>query len=148
MPASLITSASGDIFNASAGGGSAMISIPGVDGIVSGGGLAVYDAVSMQIQDTVQYFLTFDDAIKFIFFGKGVGSVTAEGTMYCTCDGAIPALSKWAAAVGSVRGKPTTATIGGAAATVILTSAQVTVMSEPDTMAKFVFTFAVVDHQL
>lgn len=148
MPASLISSAGGDIFNSGGGGGSAMISIPGVDGIVSGGGLAVYDSVSMQINDTIQYFLTFDDAIKFIFFGKGVGTVTAEGTMYCTCEGAIPALGKWASAVGTCRGKPTTATIGGAGATIVLTSAQVNVMSEPDTMAKFIFTFAVIDHQL
>ena len=147
MPASLITSASGDIFNSSAGGASAMVSIPGVDGIVNGG-LAVYDSVSMQIGDTIQYFLTFDDAIKFIFFGKGVGSATAEGTMYCTCDGSIPALSKWASAVGAVRGKAVSISVGGAVVQGVLTSAQVNVMSEPDTMAKFIFTFAIVDHQL
>jgi len=147
MPASLVTATSGDIFNSSAGAASGMVSIPGVDGIVSGG-LAVYDSVSMQIGDTIQYFLTFDDAIKFIFFGKGVGSVTAEGTMYCTCNGSIPALSQWAGAVGKTRGKAVSISVGGAVVQGILTSAQVNVMSEPDTMAKFIFNFAVVDHQL
>jgi hypothetical protein len=146
MPASLINSSSGDVFSSGAGGASAMISVPGVDGIV--GGLAVYDTVSMQINDTIQYFLTFDDAIKYIFFGKGVGTFTAEGTMYCTCDGSIPSLSAWAGAVGALRGQPSTASIGGATATVVLTSAQVNVVGEPDTMAKFIFTFAIVDHQL
>lgn len=146
MPASYIDAAGG-MFG-KGGGAQGMVSIPAVDNIVGGSNLAVYDSVSVQINDTIQFFLTFDDVVKYVFFGKGIGSVVAEGTMYSTCGGGIPALRSCAAAVGSLRGRKVSVSIGGFAVSAIFTSAQVSVISEPDVMGKFVFNLAAIDHHM
>lgn len=147
MPASFVTTGKGDLFKS---GGSAdhLVRIPHVDEIIGSGGLAVYDTVSVQLGETIQYFLTFDDVIKFIHFGKGVGAVTAEGTMYSTCDGDLPGVSGFASAFSALRGKATCLLVGSVSVAAILTNAQLSITSQPDTMAHFVFSFAVVNHGL
>lgn len=148
MPAAFFSLGSNDLFKQSAGGGSALISIPQVDKIVSPGSLALYNSVSLQLGETLQYFLSFDDVIKFIHFGKGVGVLTVDGTLYGDCSGDIPAMNSFRSAVGALRGKEQPVTIGGIVVTAIMTQAQVTVIADPDTMAQFNFAFSIVDHQL
>jgi hypothetical protein len=147
MSATFLTLSQGDIFE-SGGTADHLIKIPKVDDILGESGLAIYNQVSAQINETIQYFLTFDDIIKYIHFGKGLGSVTAEGTMYSDCDGDVPGLSKFASAISGLRGKEQEVVIGGMTLTVVMTSAQVNVVSDPDTMAHFIFNFAVVNHHL
>lgn len=147
MAATFLTLGKKDLFK-SGGSADAMISIPAVDEIVTKSGLAVYNTVSIQLGETIQYFLTFDDVIKYIHFGKGVGSVTAEGTLYSTCTGNLPGLNKVAQAISTLRGRTLIIKIGAIVAAAVMTSAQVTVMGDPDTMGQFVFNFAVVNHQL
>ena len=147
MPAAFISSTNGDLFK-SGGSGSHLVSIPHIDEIVGPGGLALYDNVSIQIGETIQYFLTFDDVIKYIHFGKGVGAVTVEGTMYSDCSGDVPGAYGFAAAIGAIRGKAQYLSVGAATVTAILTNSQLTITSQPDTMAHFIFNFAVVDHAL
>ena len=147
MPAAFVRTGSGDIFK-SGGGSDHLVSVPYVDEIIGAGGLAVYDTVSVQLGETIQYFLTFDDVIKFIHFGKGVGAVTAEGTMYSTCDGSLPGAAGFAQAVSALRGKATYLTVGNVVVAATLTNAQLSISSQPDTMAHFIFNFAVVNHQL
>lgn len=147
MPAAYVSTSSGDLFK-SGGGADHLVNIPYVNQIVGSGGLAVYDTVSVQLGETIQYFLTFDDVIKFIHFGKGVGAVTAEGTMFSLCDGTVPGAAQFAGAVTALRGKATYLTIGSVTVAAILTSAQLSLTSQPDTMGHFIFNFAVVNHQL
>lgn len=144
----MYTNSSNDLFKSGGGGADGLIKIPGVDSIVGKGGLAVYDSVSLMLNETIQYFLTFDDVTKYIHFGKGVGSIQVQGTMYSDCKSSLPGAPKFASAVSSLRGKPKPMTVGSVTVTAILTTAQITVLSEPDTMAQFVFTFSVVNHQL
>ena len=148
MPASFFTYDGGDIFKQVSGGAQDLIAIPMVDDIIGEAGLAIYDSITLQIGETIQYFLTFDDVIKFIHFGKGVGSLVVEGTLFGDCDGNIPGLAKFKTALSALRGVEQSALIGNIAVTVIMTNAQVTVVGDPDTMAKFNFTFSVVNHQL
>ena len=149
MPASFYTYYSGDIFKQVSGGAQDLIAIPMVDDIVRDkSGLAIYDSITLQIGETIQYFLTFDDVIKFIHFGKGVGSLVVEGTLFGDCDGNIPGLAKFKTALSALRGVEQSALIGNIAVTVIMTNAQVTVVGDPDTMAKFNYTFSVVNHSL
>ena len=147
MAATFFTLGKRDVFK-SGGSADAMVYIPSIDRIVSKAGLAVYNSVSVQLGETIQYFLTFDDVIKFIHFGKGVGAITAEGTMYSNCDGNVPGLSKVASAISALRGKPVVLKIGSIMVAGVLTSSQVSLVGEPDTMAQFVFNFAVVNHHL
>lgn len=143
MPASMISSTGGDLFKSGGGGAAGLISIPGVDAL-GFGILSVYDSVSIQLNETTQFFLTCDDIIKFTHFGMGVGTVIAEGTMYSTCDGSIPAAALFSRAVSSMRGNPQAAMVGGTVVTVVLNSAQLTIVAEPDTMGHFVFNLAVI----
>lgn len=147
MAATFYSLTSGDIFS-SGGGATHLISIPSVDSIVTPTGIAIYDNVTIQVGETIQYFLTFDDVIKYIHFGKGVGSVTAEGTMYSDCIGNLPGLSRFTSAVSALRGQTTTISLGGAGFTVVMTQASISITGEPLTSAKFNFTFSIVNHGL
>jgi len=148
MPAAFFALSNNDVFKQNIGGGQSLISIPEVDNIVQKDGLAVYNTISLQLGETIQYFLTFDDVIKFIHFGKGVGALTVEGTLYGDCYGSIPGLAKFKAALGNLRGKEQPVDIGGIVVTAIMTSAQVNLVGDPDTMAQFNFAFSVVNHGL
>jgi hypothetical protein len=148
MPATFFTLSSEDIFKQNSGQGQALISIPEVDKIIGEDGLAIYNHVSLQLGETIQYFLTFDDVIKFIHFGKGVGTLSVEGTLYSNCDGNIPGLSKYNAAFHELRGSEQKIDIGGIVITAIMTTSQVNITGDPDTMAQFNFTFSVVNHSL
>jgi len=140
----MINAVGGDVFKSGGGGAAGLIRIPGVDSLVGAGLLAVYDSVSVQLTETTQFFLTCDDIVKFTHFGMGVGTVIAEGTMYSTCNGNLPAASRFSRAVSSMRGKPMSAMVGGTTVTVVLNSAQLTIVGEPDTMGHFVFNLAVI----
>lgn len=147
MPATFFSLSSKDIFQ-SGGNGAHLVNIPAVDSIVGANGLAVYDNVSIQLGETIQYFLTFDDIIKFIHFGKGVGAITVEGTMYSDCSGNVPGVYAFAEAIAATRGRPQYLTVGSVTVTAILTNSQMSITSQPDTMGHFVFNYAVVDHAL
>lgn len=148
MPATFFNLSKDDVFKSGGGGAQHLVKIPMVDDIVSNEGLAIYNSVSLMLNETIQYFLTFDDVIKFIHFGKGVGTVNVEGTMYCTCEGALPGLSKFSIAVSKLRGKQQSIAVGSTIVSAILTQANVTVVNEPDTMANFAFAFSIVNHNL
>lgn len=148
MPATFFNLSKDDIFKSGGGGAQHLVSIPQVDNIVGNEGLAVYNTVSVTLNETIQYFLTFDDVIKFIHFGKGVGSVNVEGTMYCTCDGSLPGLTKFSIAASKLRGKQQSIAIGSTIVSAVLTQCTVAVVSEPDTMANFSFLFSIVNHNL
>lgn len=147
MSAVLITMQGGDLFQ-QGGGSDHLINIDGVNSIVGSGGLAIYDVVSVRLSETIQYFLTFDDVIKVIHFGKGVGTVTAEGTLFSTCGGDLPGVSSFKSAFSGLRGKVTSAAIGSLAFKVMVTEAQLQIMGDPDTMGKFSFNLAILDHDL
>ena len=148
MAAVFITLQGNDVFK-SAGSASSLITIPSLDGIVGREGLAIYTDVSVQIGETIQYFMTFDDVIKFIHFGKGIGNITANGMMFCDKDGDLPSLKKFfSSAISELRGKDVQVVVGTTTFTAVMTAAQVNVLSEPDTMAQFQVNFSIVNHTL
>ena len=98
--------------------------------------------------ETLQYFLTFDDVIKFIHFGKGLGNIVADGIMFSERHGDLPGLPQFFQDFSSFRGKKETITVGVEAFTVVISSANITAIGEPDTMAYFQAVFTIVDHQL
>lgn len=136
-----------DMFHS--GGTANPIYIPKIEELVSSNGLlSLYTQVSTQLNETIQYFLTFDDVIKVIHFGKGLGTIVAEGIMYSDCDGEIPGFDTFKQAITDLRGEIITATIGPMSLTVIMTSVQVTLVPDPTTMGHFTFTFSIVDHDM
>jgi hypothetical protein len=146
MGAVFVALKGGDVFKSTAG--SHLIKVPKIDNILGKSGLAIYTQVGVQLAETLQYFLTFDDVIKFIHFGKGLGNITAEGILFSDCAGDIPGLPQFFQAFSALRGKKETITVGDTAFTVVISSASITAVGEPDTMAYFQAVFSVVDHQL
>jgi hypothetical protein len=148
MAAVFVQTTGGDLFKRKSGSGSHLIKIPSIDSLVSSQGLAVYDTVAVQLGETIQYFLTFDDVIKYIHFGKAVGNITVGGTMFSTCSGELPGLSTLLEGISQLRGKETTITVGGAGFTAVMTNVNITLVAEPDTMAMFQVVFSIVNHNL
>lgn len=111
-------------------------------------GAAVYNSVTMQLGETLQFFLTFDDVIKYIHFGKALGSVTVEGTIFPNCSLDLPRIEKLSTAFTELRGKQMKVQVGNIVLTCVMTTMQFTVVPEPNTMGDFTFNFAVIDHQL
>jgi len=139
---------SGDVFKRGTGGASSILTIPSLDAIIGQSGLAVYSDVTLQLGETIQYFLTFDDVIKYIHFGKGVGNITANGTLFSDCSQNLPGASQYLSAFSSLRGTTQQITMGGQTFTVVVTNANLTMLSEPDFMGNFQMSFSVVDHHL
>jgi hypothetical protein len=147
MPAVLVTATDKDLFQ-SGGTVDHLIAIPAVDSLIGEEHLALYNTVGLRLNETIQYFLTFDDVIKSIHFGKGLGSIAVEGTMFCTKTGDVPGLNQFSSQFGALRGKVEQLTIGDTAFTVMVTEAQLQLSGDPDTIANFSFNFAVLDHNL
>ena len=147
MAAIFMNTTKSDLFHS--GGTANPIYIPEIEQLVSDNSmLSLYTQVSTQLNETIQYFLTFDDVIKVIHFGKGLGTITAEGIMFSDCDGEIPGFDTFKKAISALRGEVVEATIGPMTLTVIMTSAQVTLIPDPTTMGHFTFSFSVVNHDL
>jgi hypothetical protein len=148
MAAILVNVGGKDVFKREAGDASHLIKIPKVDDVISQAGLAIYTDVTLQLGETIQYFLTFDDVIKFIHFGKGVGNVVANGILFSDCKSNIVGLPKILSAIRGLRGQETQVLIGSETFTSILSSASINITGEPDTMANFQVVFSVVNHNL
>jgi hypothetical protein len=148
MPATFINTSGGDLFKRQSGGASHLVQIPSIDSVVGSGGLAVYDSISVQLGETIQYFLTFDDVIKFIHFGKGIGNITASGTLFSNCQGDIPGLAQLFGAFQGLRGQQTVVTVGEQGFTAVVTNVNVNIVAEPDTMAAFQVVFSIVNHNM
>ena len=148
MAATYYTAQGGDIFQRQTGGADSLIYVPMLDSMIGESGLAVYTEVSVQLGETIQYFLTFDDVIKFIHFGKGLGSIIVNGTLFSDCSSNMPGLQMYFSGFSALRGQQTEITIGGRAFTVVVSNANLTIMGEPDTMAQFQMVFSVVNHNM
>jgi hypothetical protein len=141
MPASFVNGGF-DLFRYS--GGASICSLSPLDGL-NGAALSMYDSFTVQVGETTQFFLCFDDIIRYIHFGKALGTVQVDGTCYCDCSGDVPGAHKIAGAIQSMRGKAVTAVLGSMTVTAVLTSGQATALADPDTMVKFSVTLAVID---
>ena len=148
MSAHFITREVGkDLFKT--GGTTGLIVIPELDNLADDLELVtIYNSVAVQLNETLQYFLTFDDVIKFIWFGKGVGSLVVDGTMYSDCDGDIPSLHRINETISSMRGELLQAQVGSMTLDVILAGVQVTTVPDPDTLANFQFNLSIVNHNM
>jgi hypothetical protein len=147
MSSILVTSTKTDLYK-SGGTADHLINISGINDIIGSAGLTIYNSISGKINETIQYFLTYDDVIKVVWFGKGVGSIVVDGTMFSDCDGDLPGISKFHKAISDLRGTVSSATIGSLQFDVMITDATVTVVGHPDTLADFQVTLAVLNHNM
>lgn len=80
------------------------IYIPFLSNLVGPGGSLIVTEVTLQHNDSVQYFLTFDDFINYYYFGKALGSISITGMLFSDCSGDFRSLNTLMARLASIRG--------------------------------------------
>src|SRR5574343_108699 len=49
--------------------------------------------LGIENNETIQFFLSFDDFINYFYFGKGIGSIALSGMIFTDCVGNMPGLN-------------------------------------------------------
>ena len=138
-----------NIFKQNISSASAVAHISIFEDLVSEDNLCIITEIGVGISETVQFFLTFDDLIHYYWFGKGLGSISCQGLLFLGCDSDVfPGVSTLLNAVAAHRGKPITCSIGPFTFTGVLVDCQLSVVSEPETMAQFTLNIAMTEHSL
>lgn len=105
--------------------------------------------VGVQLNDTLQFFLTFDDFISYYYFGKGLGNLTVEGLILQNCDFELVGLDHILEQVQLHRGKKIKFAWGEKFSFWgVLTSISFNKVSEPETMISFQAQFALIDNTM
>lgn len=132
-----------DVFKVAQSDGS-IVAIDFLDNVIGSENLIIYDSISAQTSEIIQYFLTFDDVIDYLHFGKGLGNISVSGTIFSDCNEELPGVGALYDAFGEVRGKTVNFSLGTYSATAVVVNSAVTVVAEPDTMATFNITMNII----
>ena len=146
MPAVYIPYAEGgkdNIFSWGGGGGTPFVKIEAIDGALNSG-LAIYTSVTVTVNETVQYLLTLGNSIRYIDFGKGLGVVNVNGTIFTDCSSSL-ASAKFFSIVNPLKGTVCAISMMDYSCNAVLMSATVEIVAEPDTMANFSLYFNIVN---
>ena len=130
------------------GSSTAPVTLDVFGSLVNSGSLCIITQFGINTTETIQYFQTFDDLIHYYWFGKGLGSMSISGMLFMDCNGAMPGINNLLTAVGQKRGQEVTCVMGGISFVGILQECNITMVSEPETMATFNITMSMVDHTL
>jgi len=143
MAAFFYTYNNNDVFKVAQSDGS-IVAIDFLDQVVTPANFIMYNSVGVQTSEIIQYFLTFDDVIDYLHFGKGLGNVIVSGTIFSDCNEDLPGVDALYSAFGSVRGKTVKVSLGSYAANAVVVNSSVEVVPEPDTMANFSITLNII----
>ena len=125
------------------------VSIDALDSLVGAeSNLIIYTDIAVQTNEVVQYFLTFDDVIRYIHFGKGLGSLVVNGLMFSDCDSSVPGTTQFYTMIRQYRGKKVTLSMGSFTCSAILNVSSASIVGEPDTMVNFSLQLAIVESNL
>ena len=61
------------------------VHVPFLESMINNLDMLIVTEVTIQNRDTVQYFLTFNDLITYFYFGKGLGTMTINGSIFSQC---------------------------------------------------------------
>lgn len=139
-----------DIFNSGVTMGSSPVSSSILDSLISSSSLAILTDVSVQTQENIQFFASFDDVIKAFHFGKALGNLTISGMGFVGCSGELDGLDKFFDAVSNNRGVNVVCSIGKYSFTGLIVSSQAAIQDsmETGTIVNFAFNIAVTESTL
>lgn len=124
------------------------VKVPFLDTLLSPDNLSVITEMSIQTSETVQFFMTFDDAINWFYFGKGLGSLNIRGLLL-TCDKGTPGLSVLLDDVmRKTRGKSVDVSLGNAVFRCLLTSFNLNLTQDPSPVIEFSLGLSIYSHNL
>jgi hypothetical protein len=149
MAAVFYTYTGGDIFKTIPGDASSLVNIQTLDNLVSNdGSLAIYTSIGIVMNEIVQFFPTFDDVIHFLYFGRGLGSISVSGVLFSDCSHSIPGLQSLFSSIEAMKGQEVAVSLLGISFYALVTSSNCVIMGEPDTMAEFQITLQVTKDSL
>lgn len=120
----------------------------------SSNSLSVITDISFQTSEVIQFFLTFDDIVNWIYFGKGLGTMTIKGMLLTTTNNSTPGLpSLLTGTLAALRGKEVTISIansnsGGATFNCVMTSANISMTQDPSPVVEYVINLSIISHTI
>ena len=124
------------------------VRVPFLDTLLAPSNLALITEMSIQNNETVQFFMTFDDAINWFYFGKGLGTLSIRG-MLLTCEGGTPGLPVLLDDVmRKTRGKSVDVSLGNAVFRCLLTSFNMSLSQDPSPVVEFTLNLSIYSHNL
>jgi hypothetical protein len=110
--------------------------------------VSIITDIQINLRDTNQFFMSFDDKIHHYHFGKGLGSIAVQGLILPNCDGELPGVDRLFQNIGLMRGTDHELSIANTTFTVVFVDSTITYSGDPMTNAVFQINFAVIDHSL
>lgn len=124
------------------------VKVPFLDNLLAADNLALITEMTIQNSETVQFFMTFDDAINWFYFGKGLGSLSIRG-MLLTSDKGTPGLPVLLDDVmRKMRGKSVDVSLGNAVFRCLMTSFNLSLTQDPSPMVEFTLGLSIYSHNL
>lgn len=138
------------LFKNSVGTGQLMFCDVLDDFAASSTNVSVVTDIGINVQETVQFFQSFDDFIHYYYFGKGLGTITVNFLFFQECGSGVsaPGLNKLMQTIGGIRGKPTDFSIGNITFTGVLRDFTITVISDPETYYAVSMNLGMINHTL
>jgi hypothetical protein len=110
--------------------------------------LCIITQVGITMTETIQFFQTFDDLIHYYWFGKGLGNITIQGMLFTNCEGDFPGMPIFLTMIGQQRGKLIECHMGGVTFKGVMQDCNITLTSEPETIANFSISLAMTENTL
>ncbi len=124
-----------NIFKAGGGGGQIVHSNALFSGLLGEASqLTLLVRMSIQCNENIQFFQSFDDVIHHYYFGKGVGQISMDLLCFLECGNtSAPGLHTLWGALGKVRGKEIDVAFDGIVVSGVLMDFTINAVSEPET---------------
>lgn len=109
--------------------------------------------ISVQTNETIQYFLSLGDFINWFHFGKGLGSVIIEGIAFPKCNQGLIGINKLFYITkqmkeANLKKQTITISIGEGVLECVLNSVNLTMLTEPNIYMQFSLNLTIVNHNL
>lgn len=124
------------------------VRVPFLDNMIGEAGHCIVSDVSVSNNDTIQFFMTFDDFISYFYFGKGLGDLVIRGMLFMDCSGDMPGVNKFYSKVSEIRGTEVDVSFGNVVFTCVLVGFSTTAVSEPVSVTEFTLQLKIIDHSL
>lgn len=108
-------------------------------------------SLTVQTQDVVQYFLSFDDLISWFYFGAGLGTMQVGGIVL-SCGDAAGGTGGLSRLLGELmrrmRGRAVTVSVGNAAFFGVLNGLNLSLVQDPAPVVEFTLALTMTGHTL
>ena len=118
--------------------------VPALNRMLADGNQVALTELGAEHRDVIQYFLTFDDAISYFYYGKGLGALRIGGLIFPNADGNMPGMQEFHNTVGQYRGKAIPISLGALGMMVMLDSFSVNLVPD-DILVQFSMQCSIID---